>query len=275
MPVRSRLQLRQGVGTQKLRDTYVGTTTASVGAVGSVYLIDSAVANLAFSGETLYARTWLKVNGMQLMVATFNTGSGAYVTLQTAATAIGSGAQYEHHRKLSPAEKDRCIDGIVTRLWSRQEVPINTVAGALVYSLGSGFKIFGAYYLGNPAGSLDRGQGQLAPGWNIVSTATGRELRLVPGSGLAGSQQLIIDAQVRATLGAADAATVNIPDENWVLDGIAARCYQSMAADAPGQEAGKYAALASAYAKSFVKGIGAFRDPVDMNWRGAFDGLVV
>lgn len=274
MPCVSRLRLRQLVGSTKLRDTYVGTTTGSSGVGGFATIIDSSVANLAFSGESLFVRTWLKHNGMELRVASFNTGSGAFVTQQAAATLVLSGGQYEHHRKLAPSEKDRAIDGVIGRLWTRQEVPIATVDGLLAYSIGPNFKVFGAYYFASPSATLDRDRREIPIGWNLVTTATGRELRLPPGGALAGSQQLVLDAQVRATLGSADAATVNIPDEDWVLNGIAARCYQSLWADAPGQEAGKYQVLSQIYARAFVQGIGAYRDRVDQSWRGAFDEVV-
>lgn len=274
MPVVSRLRLRQQLGLTKLRDTYVGNVSGSWGATASLTLIDSTQANLAFSGESMFARTWLKHNGMELRVASFNTGSGAYVTLQTAATIVASGGQYEHHKKISPSEKDRCIDGVIGRLWTKQEIPIDSVTGDLSYSIGVGFKIFGVYYFANPSGTLDRDRRQLSPGWNIVVTGSGRELRLPNGSALAASQQLILDAQVRATLGSSDAATVNIPDEDWVLNGAAARAYQSLWADAPGKEAGKYKELSTAYAREFVTGIGRWRDRVDYGWRGAFDEVV-
>lgn len=274
MPIVSRSYLRQRVGQLRLRDTYVGTTSGSLDAVGSAYVIDAAVANLAFSGESLFQRAWLKVNGMEFQVASFNTGSGAYVTLQTAATIVPSGAQYERHLKLSPAQKDREIDGVVGRLWTRQELPISTIDGRLQYSIGQGFKVFGVYYFANPTGSIDRQPREMPIGWNIATTGSGREIRLPFGGALGGSQQIVLDAQVRATLGAADTATINIPDEDWVLNGITARCYQAMAADAPGQEANRYEKLAVQYGAEFVKGIGRWRDTISSTWRGAFDEVV-
>lgn len=280
MPVVSRVQLRQHLGQLKLRDTYVGTVTVSCAAGASAFILDAAIANVAFSGEAMNARTWVRVlanasTTMDFRVATFNTGSGAYQTLQNATAAIQAGVQYEHHRKTSAAEKDRCIDGIVGRLWTRQEVPIATIQGALVYSLGLGYKIFGVKYFAQPDGSLDRAPGQLLPGWNIVLTGSGtRELRLPEGGALGASQQIILDAQVRASLGSADTATVNIPDEDWVLDGAAARCYQGLWADAPGKEAGKYQALATAHAKLFIDNIGRFRDQIMYGHRGDFDQVV-
>ena len=274
MPVVSRARLRQQVGLTKMRDTYVGTVTASYGAVGSVTIIDGAVANLAFSGEGLYVRTWLKVNGMELRVASFNAGSGAYVTLQTAATVVPSGAPYERHEKLSPTEKDRAIDGLISHIWTRQEVPINVVDGRLDFSIGTGFHVFGAYQFANPAGSGTRDPRVVPIAAQIVTTATGRELRLQAGSLLGSGQQLILDAQVRATLGAADAATVNIPDEDWVLNGIAARCYQTLIADSPSQEGGKYADLARAYAQEFRRLSSRFIDSGTYDWRNAFGAYV-
>lgn len=278
MPVYSRLQLRQHLGQLKLRDTYVGTTTGSCGSGPSAYILDAQIANVAFSGESMHARTWVRVLAsgslsMDFRVATFNTGSGAYQTLQNATANILAGTQYEHHRKTSPGEKDRCIDGVIARLWTRQEITIQSSDG-LVYSLGQGYKIFGVSYFGNPAATVDRAPGQLLPGWNIVTTGSGRELRLPLGGALGASQQIVLDAQVRATLGSSDSATVNIPDEDWVLDGAAARCYQSLWADAPSKEAGKYQALAQAHAKMFIDNAGRFRERVDYGHRGDFDEAV-
>lgn len=274
MPVVSRLTLRQHLGQNKLRDTYIGTTTASCGPTSPAYVMDSQVANPDLAAESLYARTWVKVNNMTLNVGSFNAGSGAYVTAQTAATSIPIGVQYEHHRKLSPDSKDRAIDGVIGRLWSRQELPIDTAVGCLQYSIGTGFKIFGVSYFANPASSTDRGQAQLMIGWTLATTGSGRELRLPANGALGASQQIVLDAQVRATLGSLDTATVNIPDEDWVLDGAAARCFQALWADAPGKEAGKYQALAQAFGKVFIDNIGRFRDTVDFGHRGDFDQVV-
>lgn len=276
MPVVSRQRLRQQVGLTRLRDTFVGTTTFSpnLGAGSTAQIMAIRLANTALTGQALYQNTTLRLIGIDYHVASFNVGSGALVSAQLAATTVGSGSTFEHHRKLSADQKDREIDGIVGRLWSRQEVPLNSVSGQLYYSIGQGFKVFGAYYFGVPVGTTSREVHTLPVGWDIVTTGSGRELRLPEGGALNGSAQLVLDAQVHLTLGATDTATVNVPDEDWVLNGIAARCYQAMSADAPGQEAGKYRDFAIAYAREFNRNIGRFRDQVTYDFRGAFDEFV-
>ena len=272
IPVVSRLRLRQQVGLTRLRDAIVATTTFSpnLGVGSAVVAMAVRHANTALGSHGLYVASPMRISGIDYHVASFNSASGAYVSAQTAATIVGSGASFEIHMKAAGDDKDRAIDGIIGRLWSRQEVPIDVTDGRLEYSIGAGFKVFGAYWFANPTGSLNRDKRELPIGWNIALTATGREIRLPAGAPLGSGHQLVLDAQVRATLGAADAATINIPDEDWVLNGIAARCYQTLIADAPGKEAGKYRDLAQAYAREFRNGIGRHRDQIDTDWRPAF-----
>lgn len=277
MPIVSRSRLRQMVGQSKLRDTYVGTTVYSPNPITGtvVTLMDPRLVNTALSGQAIGQGWTFRLTGVQIdyQVASYNVASGALISGQLAATTVGSGSTFEVSRKVRGEDKDRAIDGIVARLWSRQELPLDT-NGALQYSIGRDFKVFDAYYFVSPTGTVSRDQHNLPLGWNIAVTGSGRELRLPAGTALGASQQIILDAQVRATLGAADTATVNIPDEDWVLNGVAARCYQTLWSDAPGKEAGKYKDLAQAYGLEFVKKIGKYRDRIDSGWRGAFDEWV-
>ncbi len=274
MPVLTRLRLRQQLGQAKLRDTIVGTTTLSLGVGSAAAVLNQQYADTSLTGQGIGQGFYLRLVGQDFRVASFNVASGAYVSAQTMATTIGGSFQFEIHKKLSAAEKDRALDGVIQHLWQRQEIPIDTVGGLLQYSIGQGFKVFGAYYFANPTATLDRDVRDLPIGWQIAMTGSGRELRLPFGAALSASQQLVIDAQVRATLGAADTATVNIPDEDWVLNGAAARAYQALWSDAPGKEAGRYKELAVAFGTEFRKQVGKYRDRVEGDWRGAFDGPV-
>lgn len=276
MPVVSRSRLRQQLGLTKLRDTFVGTTTFSpnLGAGSAAVVMASRLANPAFSGRGMYEGSTFRIFGVDYHVASYNVGSGALISAQLAATVVGSGATFEHNKKISGDEKDRAIDGIVGHLWARQELPVNVVDGRLDYSIGSGFKIFDSYYFASPAGSGSRDPQKLPIATQIVTTATGRELRLTKGTTLGSGQQIILDAQVRASLGATDTATVSIPDEDWLLTGAAARCFQALVVDSPGKEAGKYQDLANAYAREFNRGIIRFVDQSDFGWRGAFGEYV-
>src|ERR1051326_2235892 len=140
MPVVSRSQLRQHVGQLKLRDTFIGTTTFSpnLGAGSVVQVMALRLADTSLSGQQLFQNTSLRFVGLanDYRVGSFNVGSGALISGQVAATTVASGTTFEHHRKVSADEKDRAIDGIIAKLWKRQEVTINTVDGLEFYSLG-------------------------------------------------------------------------------------------------------------------------------------------
>src|SRR3990172_1927509 len=119
MPVISRRTLRQRLGQEILRDTVVGQTSGSWGTqAGSLNIIDSSLADPTASGESLYHRHYLRLLGsigllQDLRVGTFNAGSGAFLAAITAATTIISGMPFEVHALVSPAEKDRAIDGAI------------------------------------------------------------------------------------------------------------------------------------------------------------------
>jgi hypothetical protein len=244
MPVVSRKQLRQNLGRNWLRDTHVGTTTASwQGAPGSIQIVDYRLADLSLSGQGAYARSWLVCSGGEaILIATYNAGTGA---LLSQANGFGfnvpaSGAEYERHDLVDPLEKNRAIDESVQRLRVRQEVAFNPDGSSAVYPLGTlpiadpERDVLDCYYLADVA-NRDR---RSFTWWGIANTATGYELRIDPALG--GSVQIALDAVVCLTLGAAEAATVNIPSERLVLAGAAARCYDLLAKRAPGTVAGTY-----------------------------------
>jgi len=166
MPIVSRQSLRRTLGQVHVRDTYVGELTASSSVAGyAINVVDYATANLALSGQNAYVGAWLRIFGNDLRVASFNVGSGAYVSTEFGAfMGVPSvGTPYERHEVLSPTEKDRALDDSIKRLRVRREVAIDTVEGAHTYTMPDGVQdILGWYYFASPAGSLDRVRRSLA-----------------------------------------------------------------------------------------------------------------
>jgi hypothetical protein len=242
----SRRLLRQRLGTNFLRDVVIGNHTGSLPALtGTAFFPDVNVADLSMSGEGLYARQWLKTQGMVLRVASWNAGSGAYVTLQRAATTILSGSEYEVHGLLSPDEKDRALDHVVERLRVRREVTIPTVDGAAVYTLDAAAspyvleRVLDVYALADPTNSLSRDPQRFPnSSWKVTTTATGTELRLA--AALPASWALALDAILVPSLGSADTATISLPDESWLLYGAEAQCWELLSKRSPGQDKGTY-----------------------------------
>lgn len=244
MPTFSRKSLRQALGQNYIRDTIVGNTTSSWGALGSLSMMDSVVlANLDFSGQGLYAGGFLRVASGDYRVGSANVASGALVSAQAMRAAIASGADYEFASLLSAAEKDQAINDAIKRLRINQEVGVNTVDGALHYTIDGAASphyiedVLDVYYFSDPAGSLNRGETRLA--WfDVKPTPTGTELRIAPALGA--SQQIILDALLALTLGAGDAATINIPDERLVLWGAEAQCWDRLSKRTPGTATQQY-----------------------------------
>lgn len=236
MPVYSRKQLRQDLGRYYLRDTIVSTTTSSQPS-GNQCLVDSVQADPAFSGESLHARAWLRVGGIDRRVASFNTGSGAFVWVQPG-SAQGSGSEYEVHSMLSPADKDAALNLAIMALPIRREYPLAAASAQHFYSLGTDIlQVWRARYFADPAHSLDR-QSRNFSWWAVVDTPTGRELRIVPA--LTGTEQIVLDALVRATLGSADAATVNLPEDRWALYGAESHCWSFLIKQGSSREIKQY-----------------------------------
>jgi hypothetical protein len=101
-----------------------------------------------------------------------------------------------------------------------------------------GYDILDVRYLSDPSNSLNPGEQQI--GWFRVDAtgSEGRELRISPA--LRASQVLILDTLQGARLGAHDLATVDLPSDEWILAGAAARCLWLLEQRAPGKEAGMY-----------------------------------
>lgn len=244
MAVFSRKQLRQRLGVDLLRDTYVGINTASLAAsVSTGLILDFALADPSFSADTRYARAWAKHNGMVYRAATFNFASGAFVSAQVAPTTTVAGGEYEIHELIDPRDKDRALDWSIDRLWVRQEVAIAAVDGQFHYSIGYEFgRVFDWWVNDSPNDITTRGKRTfVAQQPEIRVTGSGRELRLY--GALSGSQQIVLDAEVRLTLGTQDTATINLPDnayEQMVLYGAEAQCWEMIAKRASAQDRRAY-----------------------------------
>jgi len=271
MPQFSRVQLRRLLGQNHIRDTIVGQTTASWGQVNySVNIIDFAQADLAASGQNRHAGAWLKVpsTSLELRVASFNTGSGAFLAqgvalVPGAATFVATptGMFYELHGAVKPSDKDRAIDEAVKFLRSRREVTIESVDGLADYPLPDAVEqVLDAYSFADPGGSLTRNKTPLTS-FRVVGTETGLEVRISPVLG--GSQQLVLDAVVRATLGASDAATIDVPDERLVLLRAEAECWGLLAKDAPRGTADEYRRSRDDAARQYAALARNFKVPVD------------
>lgn len=277
MPIFSRQNLRQLLTTDYLRDGIVSTLTAT-GFLGSVNLIDSTQADLSLTGQNLYQRSWLKHNGMELRVASFNIGSGAYISLQIAGTLVVSGGTYERHDSLSPADKDRALNDVIKRVRVRREVAIDTIESKKIYSLEAAEGVGGAggaildvldvYTFSNPGGTLSRGQGRLND-YTLVNTGSRREIRIEPALGQ--SQQFVMDAILTLTLGAADTATINIPDERWVLSGAAAKALDFLIRKTPGQQRGALEKDRREFAIEFTRLSSRFQPQVDRDISSLLD----
>jgi hypothetical protein len=271
MPTFSRQQLRRTLGQSHVRDTYVGSVTGSTGLANfSLNILDAVVADLRLSGQNRYVGAWLFHTGPagEIRVASFNCGSGAYVAAQNSNFAgnYPSGMEYERHEMLSPTDKNRAIDDAVKRLRVRREVALPTVEGLTTYTLDGAasphtiLEVLDAYYFADPASSLDRDHREVITA-RPVTTATGWELRI--DRGLAASQQLVLDAVLALTLGAADTATVNIPDERLVLYGAEAKCWDLVARQAPRAAADEYRKLRDEAARAYAQLAARFKVPVD------------
>lgn len=266
MPVFSRKSLRQNLGLNNLRAAYVGTTTATGPAV-----VDQFGADTSFSGQTLYERSWVKHNSMEMRVASFNVGSGAYTTGMVLGTLVLSGAEYERWDLLRPSEADRALDDAIKRTRIRREVGFPSVDGVLFYAIDTAASpavivnpedVLDAYYYANPTNSLDRDRRAFAQ-WDVEQTATGMELRFYPA--VSGSYQVVMDALVTLTLGSADNATVNIPDERLILFGAEAQCWHLLAKSAPGTVRASYAQSRDEAARAYSDLAAKFKRPVARN----------
>lgn len=223
------------------------------------------------SGQNLYQRGWLKHNGMQQRVASFNVLTGGFSGLQYAPTLVLSGATYEFGSLLPQSDKDIALNDVVNRIRVLQEVGLITLDGNHLYTISGAASphhieaVLDAYYFVNPTGSLSRGLSRLN-NWEIVTTATGQELRIDPA--LAQSQQIVMLSLLAITLGASDTATINIPDQRWVLSGAAAKCFDLLIRKTPGQSRGQYALDRKEFAATFTRLSQTFQPAITRNMQG-------
>ena len=283
MPIYSRKQLRQALGRRFLYDTFISNTTGSPygnsGVVGSFIIIDARRANLSYSGQDLFLGSYLHFSGAYAAgsaaiypLASYNAGSGAFVFVSWVSSTPGSGSEYEIHSKIPPLDKHQAIDDTITRMRIRQEVGINTVDGALVYTIDDAAspnyleRILDVHLMANPNNSLDLDLRHMQD-WQVVTTATGRELRLKWG--VKGSQQIIFDAILIPSLGGDEDSTINLPDERWVLAGAAMRCYDFMIQNAPGQQVNQLmqrrAEMAAEYTRLSAKFMPTYEEPIRLH----------
>jgi len=255
MPVMQRKQLRQDLGLRRLHETIVATTSLSLGANANVAVMSRLLANPDNTGNTTYLGSFLRVASADYRVGSVNFGSGALYSGQALLNAIASGADFEVHNKLSAPDLDQAIDETILALRVRREVALPTTAGIDYYPLDNAaspntiVNVLNAYYFANPGSSVNRDRGELV-GYEIVMTATGREIRLP--SDLGGSMQIVLDAVLALSLGSSDVATINLPSEDLVLWGAAAKCYDLLIQNAPSQEAGQYERRRMEAARSYT-----------------------
>lgn len=253
----TRKQLRRDLATLRLRECQVGTTSMSLGAAATFGVMDVyLLANTDYTNQNLYQRAYVRVASADYRVGSYNAGSGALVSAQLLRNAIASGADFELHDRLTATELDACLDQTILDLRVEREVGFPTVDGAWQYTVDTAaspntiIDYKEVYSFAAPTSTTNRQRIDL-PTAQLVQTATGMELRL--GQALAASQQIVIDAYLQLSLPADDAATINIPDRDWVLWGAAARAYDLLIQRTPGQDAALLAARRAEAARAFSK----------------------
>ncbi len=271
MPTFSNRQLRQILGTSYVGDTFVGVNEFTFpnltysGSFGLNQLID-----LSLSGQNLYENATIRhiatgaASGstFDYRVSSFNTGLGTFITTQFIQATVNNQDTFEVHTRLPPAQKDLAIDDALKSIRVRQEIGMMTgTGGAEFYDIEAAASphyisdILDVYYFASPGGSLDRDQRRFDD-VRMVNTGSGREIRVQPI--IQGSQQIILDAILELTMGAGDTATITIPDDRWLLAGAAARCYNFMIQNTPGQNAGELAKRRAEWASEFTRLSGRF-----------------
>ena len=289
MPVFSRKQLRRDLAQSFVYDLATSRiNNQGVASLGPFTQGGWGVAGVTdvkpeASGQDLFQGTWLYVEPSvnisdtsgtfyQYTIASFNCGSGAFFTQNPPYDYVNQGSFYEVHTKVPPSAKHVAIDDTLKRIRFRQEVGINTVDGALVYTIEGAAspnyleQILDVHLMANPNNSLDLDLRHMQD-WQVVTTATGRELRLKWG--VKGSQQIVFDAILIPSLGGGEDATINLPDERWILAGAAMRCYDFMIQSAPGQQVNQLmqrrAEWAAEYTRLSAKFMPTYEEPIRLH----------
>ena len=276
-PTYTRKQLFQTTARLLDNRTWVGTTAGSIGAAGTVYFLDARTANTAFSGERLYDRAWVWDHGTQqaFRVASFNTASGAFITVQTAASPLASGGDFTVIPRLSPYDLNLSIDRTVSRMRGRQEVVIQATDQAHYYTIDTAAsgasvqKVLNVYYFAQATATTDRDI-RYFWWWGVQTTGSGTtELRIDPS--VASGAQIVLDAIVDMTLGAAETATINLPHDEWLHSGALMHAYNLLVQQAPGQASGELRQNRAEWANQWRVANAKYQPLVDRSMAGMFD----
>lgn len=258
MPVVNRKTLRRALGVQRLRECTLGTTQLAVSLNQNAQVMDPYLADTEGSGQGSFQRAYLRVGSADYRVGSYNFQSGSLWTGQLIRAAnIASGADFEVHSRLSAAELDLCIDQTLLELRIEQEVAIPSVEGATAYGLAAvasphTLVDYGnVYAFADPTSTVNRQRVDVIQAVS-VTTATGAEMR-IPYPGLGASMQLVVDGFLQMTLMADDAATVNLPDRDWLLWGAAARAYDMLIQKSPGSDVSLYKERRAEAARAFSR----------------------
>jgi len=264
VPTFARQALRRSLGRDWLRDTYVGSVTGSWAQTSySANIVDYRVADLALSGQNRYVGAWILVGstGVQFQVGSFNVASGAYVSQAVVIDAAGtfvqtpSGVEYERHEIIPPSDKDRALDDAVQRVRVLQEIGVAALSGAEFYDIDAVAsphriaRVLGAWAWADPTNTGNRDRRELS-WWGDATTGSGSELRVSPALGA--GDQLVVEALLELTLGAADTATVELPDDRLVLAAAASKCFDALAQRAPGTQVAAYERRRDDAARTFA-----------------------
>lgn len=280
MPTFTRKQLFQT--TARLFDpkTWVGTTAGSVGANGTVYFIDARIANAAFSGERLYDRAWIWHHNTQFAYRTgsFNTGSGAFVSIQSAyGGAIASGDDFTVLPRLSPYDLNLAIDMTVNRMRARQEIPISANLNQVYYQLdgaASGVtieRVLNAYYYANPNASQNNDMDKrYFDWWGDGKNGSGNYM-LTIAPPIASGAQIIVDGIITMTLGSAETATINVPHPEWVYAGALMHAYNALIQQAPGQASAELLQRRAEWVRQWREVAAKMNPTIDRSMQGIFD----
>lgn len=268
MPVYQRRTLRQALGQSYISDVILATTTAAQAAsVANVAFTNYALfADTTLSGQNLYENATVRhlattpaASGQayDYRVASMNVGSGAFIIGAVLQATVVVSDSFELHQRISPAEKDLAINLKLKELRVRQEVGIMSGTGGQTFvaidtaaSPHAIMDVLDAYVFTTPLGSLSRGRANLDD-LRMVMTPTGREIRF--SGALGGTQQLVLDAILELTLGASEFATINLPDDAWLLNGAAAKSYDLIIQSAPGQNSGSLEQRRKEFAQAFSR----------------------
>ncbi len=244
-----RKTIRRDLGLRRI-GSFLVSSTAVQGSINlGLVVIDPAQANSDLANQNVWQGAYLRAGSADYRVGSFNTGSGAFLSAQVVRSTIPSGGDFEVSQKISSADMDRYIDETIALMRKRQDVAFPTVEGQTRYynintvaSPHAIISVLNAYYYADPSSTTNPQRHDFTQE-QVVFTATGMELRLPGGQGLGASMQIVLDAMLQMTLGASDDATVNLIDEETILWGAAARVYDHLMQDSPGQEFKNYQAL--------------------------------